>query len=153
MPDALLAIEGVNAYYAGAQALRDVSFEIAGRRLDHRRNGMGKTTLCNAMWHSPAAGHGSIRFRGKELVGQPSYKIAKLASATSRRATALPSLSVRRHLRMISARGGSKALDGRTRVRALSPVAGAQAQRGCATLRRRATDARNRGAHCSRTRL
>ena len=80
MADALLAIEGVNAYYAGAQALEDVSFEIAGGATSIiGRNGMGKTTLCNAIVGIPPARvTGSIRFRGKELVGQPSYRIAKL---------------------------------------------------------------------------
>ena len=43
------------------------------------RNGMGKTTLCAAiMGISPPRASGSIRFDGRELVGQPSYKIARL---------------------------------------------------------------------------
>jgi branched-chain amino acid transport system ATP-binding protein len=111
MADALLAIEGVNAYYAGAQALEDVSFEIAGGATSIiGRNGMGKTTLCNAIVGLPPARvTGSIRFRGKELVGQPSYKIAKLGIGYVPQGRRLfPSLSVDEHLRMISARGGSK---------------------------------------------
>jgi branched-chain amino acid transport system ATP-binding protein len=111
MPDALLAIEEVNAYYAGAQALEDVSFEIAGGATSIiGRNGMGKTTLCNAIVGIPPARvTGSIRFRGKELVGQPSYKIAKLGIGYVPQGRRLfPSLSVDEHLRMISARGGSK---------------------------------------------
>ena len=56
MAEALLAIEGVNAYYAGAQALEDVSFEIAGGATSIvGRNGMGKTTLCNAIVGLPPA--------------------------------------------------------------------------------------------------
>jgi branched-chain amino acid transport system ATP-binding protein len=111
MPDALLAIEEVNAYYAGAQALEEVSFEIAGGATSIiGRNGMGKTTLCNAIVGIPPARvTGSIRFRGKELVGQPSYKIAKLGIGYVPQGRRLfPSLSVDEHLRMISARGGSK---------------------------------------------
>jgi branched-chain amino acid transport system ATP-binding protein len=111
MPDALLAIEEVNAYYAGAQALEDVSFEIAGGATSIiGRNGMGKTTLCNAIVGLPPARvTGSIRFRGKELVGQPSYKTAKLGIGYVPQGRRLfPSLSVDEHLRMISARGGSK---------------------------------------------
>jgi len=77
MPDALLAIEGVNAYYAGAQALEDVFIRDRRRRRPRSSaaTGMGKTTLCNAIVGIPPARvTGSIRFRGKELVGQPSYK-------------------------------------------------------------------------------
>src|SRR5436309_3546004 len=111
MADTLLAIESVNAYYAGAQALEDISFEIAGGATSIiGRNGMGKTTLCNAIVGLPPARvTGSIRFRGKELVGQPSYKIAKLGIGYVPQGRRLfPSLSVDGHLRMISARGGSK---------------------------------------------
>ena len=37
------------------------------------RNGMGKTTLCNAIVGVPPARvTGSIRFGGQELVGRPS---------------------------------------------------------------------------------
>jgi branched-chain amino acid transport system ATP-binding protein len=111
MADPLLVIESVNAYYAGAQALEDVSFEIAGGATSIiGRNGMGKTTLCNAIVGLPPARvTGSVRFRGKELVGQPSYKIAKLGVGYVPQGRRLfPSLSVDEHLRMISHRGGSK---------------------------------------------
>ena len=80
MAEPLLAIEGVDAYYGRARALEEVSFEIAGGATSIvGRNGMGKTTLCNAIVGLPPARvTGSIRFRGKELVGLPSYKVAKL---------------------------------------------------------------------------
>src|SRR5947199_342031 len=111
MAEALLAIEAVNAYYAGAQALEDVSFEIAGGATSMvGRNGMGKTTLCNAIVGVPPA-HvtGSIRFQGTELVGRPSYKIAKLGIGYVPQGRRLfPSLSVDEHLRMLSRRGTSK---------------------------------------------
>src|SRR4051812_50178143 len=75
----LLAIEGVNAYYGTAQALEDVSFDIAGGSTSIiGRNGMGKTTLCNAILGIPPARvTGSIPYGGREPVGRPSYKIAK----------------------------------------------------------------------------
>ncbi len=57
------------------------------------RNGMGKTTLCNAIVGVPPARvTGSIRFEGNELVGRPSYKIAKLGIAL--RAAGPPAFSV-----------------------------------------------------------
>ena len=113
MPDAtpLLAIERVSAFYGTAQALEDVSFEIAGGATSMvGRNGMGKTTLCNAIVGVPPARvTGSIRYQGKELVGSPSYKIAKLGIGYVPQGRRLfPSLSVDEHLRMVVGRGGGE---------------------------------------------
>ena len=111
MAEPLLAVDGVDAYYGRARALEDISFEIAGGATSIiGRNGMGKTTLCNAILGLPPARvTGSIRFRGRELVGQPSYRIAKLGIGYVPQGRRLfPSLSVDEHLRMISARSGSK---------------------------------------------
>src|SRR3954468_17685003 len=105
----LLAIEGVNAYYGTAQALEDVSFEVAGGSTSIvGRNGMGKTTLCNAIVGIPPARvTGSIRYQGNELVGRPSYKIAKLGIGYVPQGRRLfPSLTVDEHLRMIAGRSG-----------------------------------------------
>jgi branched-chain amino acid transport system ATP-binding protein len=107
----LLSIEGVDAYYGRAQALEDVTFEITGGSTSIiGRNGMGKTTLCNAIVGVPPARvTGSIRYRGQELVGKPSYRIAKLGIGYVPQGRRLfPSLSVDEHLRMLAARTGSK---------------------------------------------
>jgi branched-chain amino acid transport system ATP-binding protein len=107
----LLVLEGLNAYYGRAQALEDVNVEItAGSTSVIGRNGMGKTTLCNAIVGLPPARvTGSIRYQGKELVGQPSYKIAKLGIGYVPQGRRLfPSLSVDEHLRMLASRGSSK---------------------------------------------
>jgi len=111
MSEPLLAVEGLNAYYGRARALEDVSFEIAGGSTSIvGRNGMGKTTLCNAIVGVPPARlTGSIRYHGRELVGRPSYKIAKLGIGYVPQGRRLfPSLSVDEHLRMLSRRGTSK---------------------------------------------
>jgi len=105
----LLAVENVNAFYGSAQALEDVSFEIVGGATSMvGRNGMGKTTLCNAIVGVPPARvTGSIRYQGTELVGRPSYKIAKLGIGYVPQGRRLfPSLSVDEHLRMVAGRGG-----------------------------------------------
>ena len=107
----LLAIEGLNAYYGRAQALEDVTFEITGGSTSIiGRNGMGKTTLCNAIVGVPPARvTGSIRYRGQELVGKPSYRIAKLGIGYVPQGRRLfPSLSVDEHLRMLARATGSK---------------------------------------------
>jgi len=110
MSEALLVLEHVNAFYGSAQALEDVSLEVGeGSTSIVGRNGMGKTTLCNAILGIPPAKvRGSIRYRGTELVGRPSYKIAKLGIGYVPQGRRLfPSLSVDEHLRMIARRGSS----------------------------------------------
>ena len=74
----LLAVSDLDAYYGRAHVLQGVGFEMGSESLAIiGRNGMGKTTLCAAIMglHPPEA-RGSIRFRGQELCGLPSYKIA-----------------------------------------------------------------------------
>ena len=62
----LLEITGLNAYYGSARALEDVTFTMGREPVSIvGRNGMGKTTLCNAiMGISPPRAEGSIRFQG-----------------------------------------------------------------------------------------
>jgi branched-chain amino acid transport system ATP-binding protein len=71
------------------------------------RNGMGKTTLCNAIMQiRPATTRGSIRFRGEECVGRPSYKVAALGIGYVPQGRRLfESLTVDEHLRMVASRG------------------------------------------------
>jgi branched-chain amino acid transport system ATP-binding protein len=101
----LLEVEGLDAFYGSARALEGVTF-----RMDREsvaivgRNGMGKTTLCNAiMGISPPQASGSIRFRGAELVGVQSHKIARQGIGYVPQGRRLfPSLSVDEHLRVAS---------------------------------------------------
>jgi branched-chain amino acid transport system ATP-binding protein len=112
MPEPLLAVEGLDAWYGTARALENVSFELQGGSTAMvGRNGMGKTTLCNAILGIPPARcRGSIRYRGQELVGRPSYKIAQLGIGYVPQGRRLfPSLSVEEHLRMVAGRRSSKA--------------------------------------------
>jgi branched-chain amino acid transport system ATP-binding protein len=107
MAEPLLAVEGVDGYYGRARALEDVSFEIEGGSTSIvGRNGMGKTTLCNAILGVPPARiTGSIRYKGREIIGMPSYKIAKRGIAYVPQGRRLfPSLSVDEHLRMVAPR-------------------------------------------------
>jgi branched-chain amino acid transport system ATP-binding protein len=109
-PQPLLEIENLNAYYGSARALEDVSF-----RMDREpvaiigRNGMGKTTLCTAiMGVPPARTTGSIRFEGREIRSQASYRTAKLGIGYVPQGRRLfPSLSVHEHLQMVAPRRGN----------------------------------------------
>jgi branched-chain amino acid transport system ATP-binding protein len=111
MSEPLLVVDGLSAYYGRAQAIEDVSFAMEGGSLGIiGRNGMGKTTLCNAiMGIPPARVSGSIRYRGTELVGRPSYRVANLGIGYVPQGRRLfPSLSVDEHLRMIKSHGNGK---------------------------------------------
>jgi len=104
----VLAVDGLNAYYGRAHVLEDVGFEMGRESVAIvGRNGMGKTTLCNAiMGIRPPEVSGSIRFEGQELVGRPSYRIAGAGIGYVPQGRRLfPSLTVDEHLRMIRAPG------------------------------------------------
>ena len=105
----LLEIQGLNAFYGSAQALEDVTFSMGRESVAIvGRNGMGKTTLCNAiMGISPPRVSGSIRLDGGELVGVQSHKIAQRGLGYVPQGRRLfPSLTVDEHLR-IASRGAS----------------------------------------------
>ena len=74
----LLAVRDLDVYYGPAHVLQSVSFQMGNEPVSLiGRNGMGKTTLCNAILQMPPGKtSGSIRFQGTELIGRSSYKIA-----------------------------------------------------------------------------
>ena len=105
----LLEVSGLNAYYGRAHVLQDVSFEIGDEPVSLiGRNGMGKTTLCNAIMNiRPPSVRGSVRFAGQELVNRPSYKIAGAGIGYVPQGRRLfASLTVDEHLRMVAPRRG-----------------------------------------------
>ena len=69
----LLAVKGLNVHYGSAHVLQGVDFEMGHEPVSIiGRNGMGKTTLCNAIMQvRPARSRGSIVFDGTELVADP----------------------------------------------------------------------------------
>jgi len=102
--EVLLEIEGLDAFYGTAQALEGVSFSMGQEAVSViGRNGMGKTTLCNSlMGVEPPNARGSARFRGEELLGLASYKIAGLGIAYVPQGRRLfESLTTDEHLKMI----------------------------------------------------
>jgi branched-chain amino acid transport system ATP-binding protein len=134
-----LEIEGLNAFYGSAQALEDVSFSMGRESIAILgRNGMGKTTLCNAiMGISPPRTGGSIRFEGHELVGDQSHKIARRGIGYVPQGRRLfPSLTVDQHLRIAaraaSTNGGAEWT--RDRVYELFPRLGERRRNGGAQL-------------------
>jgi branched-chain amino acid transport system ATP-binding protein len=105
MSEQALEISGLDAYYGSAHVLHGLSCS-AGERATAiiGRNGMGKTTLCNAvMGLPPARARGSIRFGGDDILGRPSYDICRRGLAYVPQGRRIfPSLSTDEHLRMLS---------------------------------------------------
>src|SRR5207244_2293414 len=67
------------------------------------RNGMGKTTLCNAVMGLVPASAGSIRLAGIEILGVPSNEIVNLGVGYVPQGRRVwPSLTVDEHLRLLS---------------------------------------------------
>ena len=135
MSEALLRVEGLNAYYGGSHVVQDVSFELGEQALAIvGRNGMGKTTLCAAiMGLNPPRVTGSVRFEGHELVGRASYKIAQLGIGYVPQGRRLfPSLSVDEHLQMVSSPNGGRWTP--KRVYELFPRLGERKRNGGAQL-------------------
>ena len=100
----LFEIEDLDAYYGQAQVLEGVSLAMGNEGVAViGRNGMGKTTLCAAVMGMMPRATGSIRFKEKEILGRPSYKIAGLGIGYVPQGRRLfPSLSVDEHLRMLA---------------------------------------------------
>jgi branched-chain amino acid transport system ATP-binding protein len=107
MSEALLTVEDLHAFYGPAHVLQGVSFEIGDEPIAIvGRNGMGKTTLCAAiMGITPPRTSGSVRVRGAEIRGKPSYKVARSGIGYVPQGRRLfPSLTVDEHLRMVEGR-------------------------------------------------
>ena len=101
----LLRIERLDVYYGRAHALQQVSLA-----LDHGvlavvgRNGMGKTTLCNAITGLVPAS-GSVRLSGEEVLGLAPNDITERGIAYVPQGRRVwPSLSVEEHLKLVRGR-------------------------------------------------
>jgi len=105
-----LAVRDLNVYYGHSHVLQGVSFT-----LEHHgvlgivgRNGMGKTTLCNAIMGLVRSRSGSIRLNGRELLGMEPYRIVDLGIGYVPQGRRVwPSLTVDEHLKVSARNGGA----------------------------------------------
>jgi uncharacterized protein (UPF0261 family)/ABC-type branched-subunit amino acid transport system ATPase component len=102
-----LQVRGLHVYYGQSHALQGVDLTLtAGVHAVVGRNGMGKTTLCNAIMGLVPARSGSIRFHGQELTRIPSYQIAACGIGYTPQGRRLwPSLTVDEHLHLVDSGG------------------------------------------------
>src|SRR6202162_3556603 len=84
MPEpALLAVEGLQAWYGESHVLHGVSFNVRVGEVVTLlgRNGAGKTTTLKSIMGIVGHRTGSVRFEGRELVGCASNEIARAGIA------------------------------------------------------------------------
>ncbi len=104
-----LQVRGLHVHYDQSHALQGVDLTLdEGVHAVVGRNGMGKTTLCNAIMGLLPVRRGSIRFEGGDITGLPPYQVAARGIAYTPQGRRLwPSLSVDEHLRLAGRGGGS----------------------------------------------
>ena len=101
VPDAILALDGVETCYGQSQVLFGLSLSIAPGEMVTLmgRNGMGKTTTVRSIMGLTPARAGSVRFLGRDIRGLPSYKIAQLGIGMVPEGRQIfPNLNVRENL-------------------------------------------------------
>jgi branched-chain amino acid transport system ATP-binding protein len=83
MPEPMLKVEGLEAWYGESHVLHGVGLEIAEGEVVTLlgRNGAGKTTTLRAIMGLVPRRAGSIRFEGRELIGARSDAIARAGIA------------------------------------------------------------------------
>ena len=100
-----LDIRGLNVFYGASHALQGVDLRLEGGVLSVvGRNGMGKTTLCNAILGLVPTSSGSIKLYGEELTELEPAEIARRGVGYVPQGRRLwRSLTVEEHLRMVNA--------------------------------------------------
>ena len=83
MAEALLKVDGLEAWYGESHVLHGVGFEIGRGELVTLlgRNGAGKTTTLKSVMGIVGKRTGTVRFDGRDLIGRPSDEIARLGIA------------------------------------------------------------------------
>src|SRR5262252_85727 len=83
MAEQLLGVEDLHAWYGESHILHGMSFAVSESEVVTLlgRNGVGKTTTLRAIMGIVPQRRGSVVFRGNELVGLPSNRIARLGIA------------------------------------------------------------------------
>ena len=116
----MLEVSGIHSYYGKAHVLSDLTLSVAAGQVVALlgRNGAGKTTTLKSIMQLVAPRAGSVRFEGRELVGLPPYRVARLGRQPPRPGTPgwsvealfelFPNLSERRHNRGREMSGGEQ---------------------------------------------
>jgi branched-chain amino acid transport system ATP-binding protein len=109
MSDFLVEARGLHAYYGASHILHGVDLAVRpGEALGLMgRNGMGKTTLLKTLLGLVPARSGSVRVKGEDMTGAPTYRLARRGIAYVPEGRGIfPNLSVRENLVMAARAGG-----------------------------------------------
>mgnify|MGYP001078322792 CR=1 FL=1 len=96
----MLEVRDLHAFYGKSHILQGVDLDVAAGEVVSLlgRNGVGRSTTVKAIM-GEVAPQGTIRFKGKDIVGLPSYKIARLGLGyVPEHRDIFPSLTVRQNL-------------------------------------------------------
>jgi branched-chain amino acid transport system ATP-binding protein len=97
----ILDVRDVHTYYGQSHVLQGVSLQVPEARVVALlgRNGVGKTTLMRSIIGFTPPRRGSIQYRGREIAGLPSHRIARLGiGLVPQGRRVFPSLDVGEHL-------------------------------------------------------
>ncbi|MBP7062845.1 ABC transporter ATP-binding protein [Ferrovibrio sp.] len=100
MSQTLLEVRDLNAYYGKSHILHGVSFDVREGEIVSLlgRNGVGRSTTIKAIM-GDVQPHGSIRFKGQEIVGRKPHEIAHLGLGyVPENRDIFPGLTVRENL-------------------------------------------------------
>ncbi|HEY8359348.1 MAG TPA: ABC transporter ATP-binding protein, partial [Ramlibacter sp.] len=110
MADNLIEARGLQTYYGASHILRGVDFHVApGETIGLMgRNGMGKSTLLKSLVGLVRPRGGTVRVKGRDMVGRPPYEVAQLGIAYVPEGRGIfGNLSVRENL-VMAARPGTR---------------------------------------------
>jgi len=107
--DPLLRLKNINLHYGSSHVLHDVSLELGDRPLGILgRNGVGKTSICNAIFGLAPISSGQILLGGEDLSKLPPEKRAQAGLGYVPQGRRIfRSLTVDEHLRILERKGGA----------------------------------------------
>ena len=100
----ILDITDLHVFRGASHILQGVSLQLGAAPLALvGRNGMGKTTLCEALMGLLPVREGAIRLGSREIAGQRPFRVARAGIGyVPQGRRVFPSLSVHEHLRMVA---------------------------------------------------
>lgn len=106
--EALLRLNSINLHYGSSHVLHDVSLELGGRPLGILgRNGVGKTSICNAIFGLAPISSGTIMLGDQDLSKLTPEKRAQAGLGYVPQGRRIfRSLTVEEHLRILERKGG-----------------------------------------------
>lgn len=121
----MLELVDVHTYYGGCYILQGVSLEVKDGSVVTLlgRNSMGKTTTIRSIMGFAPPHEGIIRFKGKNITGLQSYRIAQMGIGLVPQGRGIfPSLSVEENITMAARRQGKSGAWSLDKIYTLFPI-------------------------------